>query len=94
MIEVDNSWALRVRKINSFFNIPSIPAYVLVGSVAKQIKTKLNSIFDRFWLDQMNQLKLGPDNLDHNKLRFYKSIKSCFKSEPYLSRSYQQQKPT
>ena len=42
------------------------------------------SSFDRFWLDQINLVKVGNDNIDHNKLRFYKTIKSFFKPEPYI----------
>ena len=27
---------------------------------------------------------MGPDNKNHNKLRYYATIKGCFKKEPYL----------
>ena len=37
-----------------------------------------------FWLAEINKIKLGNDNKNHNKLRFYSSIKGCFKKEPYI----------
>ena len=46
---------------------------------------KLNSIFDRFWLDQINVSKPDSNNIDHNKLRFYKTLKGSFTREPYAS---------
>jgi hypothetical protein len=73
-----------VQQIKSLFNLANIPSYVSAGSVSTQIKGKLNSIFERFWLEQINQIKIGNDNNDHNKLRFYKTIKNCFKTEPYI----------
>ena len=80
----NDSWLSRVQHIKTLFNLQPIPGYVSAGSVANQIKSKLHSIFDRFWLDQINQINLGSDNLDHNKLRFYKTLKNCFKTEPYI----------
>ena len=46
----------------------------------KQIKSK----FETFWLNKINEIKLGKDNKNHNKLRFYSTLKGCFKKEPYL----------
>ena len=54
------------------------------GSVATQLKSKLHSLFDRFWIEQVNQVNIGNDGLDHNKLRFYKTLNSSFKIEPYI----------
>ena len=53
-------------------------------SVSLQIKTKINSSFDRFWLAQRNEIRIGDDNQDHNKFRFYKTMKTCFKTEPFI----------
>ena len=39
--------------------------------IDKIIKSK----FDKFYLDQINKLRIGNDGQDHNKLRFYKKIK-------------------
>ena len=49
------------------------------------IEKKVNSKFDRYFLDEINKVKLGSDGLDHNKLRLYKHFKGSFKQEPYLS---------
>ena len=48
--------------------------------IKKQIKSK----FEQFWLKEVNKVKLGSDNKNHSKLRFYATIKGCFKKEPYL----------
>ena len=37
-----------------------------------------------FWLDQINAPKLGSDGANHNKLRFYKTLKGSFTQEPYI----------
>ena len=44
----------------------------------------LKSKFDRFFLDQINKVKIGADGLDHNKLRLYKTLKGSFQREPYI----------
>ena len=54
-------------------------------SVSKQLNRKLNSVFDRYWLDQINTPKMGNDGVDHNKLRFYKTLKGSFTQEPYIT---------
>ena len=84
MLSLNDSWGLRVQQIKSLFNFANIPSYVSAGSVSTQIKGKLNSIFERFWVEQINQIKIGNDNNDHNKLKFCKTIKNCFKTEPYI----------
>lgn len=84
MLEFDDSWRSRVEKIKKILNFKSIPGYVSKGSVATQSKCKLHSLFDRFWIEQVNQVNIGNDGQDHNKLRFYKTLKSSFKIEPYI----------
>ena len=54
-------------------------------SVGLQLNKKLHSLFDRFWIDQICSEKIGNDGLDHNKLRFYKTLKSSFTPEPYIT---------
>ena len=84
MLEEKDSWYSRVQKVKKLLNLKTIPSYVSKDSVSMQIKTKLNSSFERFWLDQIKEVRIGKDNQDHNKLRFYKTIKTCFKTEPYI----------
>ena len=84
MLNFDDSWRIRAEKIKQILNIKSIPGYVSKASVASQTKLKLNSIFDRFWIEEINQVKIGPDGLDHNKLRFYKTFKTSLTVEPYI----------
>ena len=45
----------------------------------------MQSIFDRFYLDQINIFKpSNNDDLNHNKLRMYATMKGSFKREPYF----------
>ena len=73
----------RVSNIKSLLNIDN-----LIGSkerMGTHIDNKLKGSFDRFFLDEINQVKLGKnDSLDHNKLRFYNQLKGTFKIEPYI----------
>ena len=44
----------------------------------------VKSIFDSFWLDEINSVKADNHVVKHNKLRFYSTLKSSFSREPYL----------
>ena len=84
MVEMDimstagqDCWLSKVRCLQSLLG--------LTGSRSKQHnKNHIESIFDRHWLDQVNQVKTGTDGLDHNKLRTYKIIKGSIAPEPYI----------
>ena len=75
-------WLSRVQKINNLFNIKRLGGTPNRAGliIDKNIKSK----FDRFFLDEINQNKIGTDGLDHNKLRLYKKLKGSFKIEPYV----------
>ena len=77
-----DSWLTRVEKIENLLKIPR--NYGPIKSAGKKLTSFLNSKFDRFWLDKVNESKLGLDNIDHNKLRTYKGYKASFTREPYL----------
>jgi hypothetical protein len=53
------------------------------GAIGSQAKILLQSKFDKYYLEEINQVKPGADGADHNKLWFYASLKGCFKPEPY-----------
>ena len=79
--EID-SWYTRVEKVKSVLNLKRIygkpeKAGIIIDKIIK-------SKFDRFYLDEINQLKLGTDGLDHNKLKLYKTLKGSFNIEPYI----------
>ena len=76
-------WLTRVRKLEKFFNIPHQPSYVKPEAVSSICKKRVKSVFDRFWLDEVNQVKIV-NGLNSNKLRFYSTLKSSFTREPYL----------
>jgi len=77
-----DTWYTRLKDIKSLLNIPTL--WGSKDRVSKVLNTRLNSIFDSYWLTQINAQKVGADGLDHNKLRFYKSLKSSFTEEPYI----------
>ena len=77
-----DSWLTRVVKIENILKIPRI--YGPIKSAGKKLTSFLKSKFDRFWLDKVNESKIGLDNIDHNKLRTYKCYKASFTREPYL----------
>ena len=42
------------------------------------INRNVKSKFDRFYLDEINEIKRGIDGQDHNKLRLYQTLKGSF----------------
>ena len=77
-------WLSKVRKIKSLLGFRDIQSHHSPDTVGKKITNFLCSQFESFWLREVNTIKLGNDGGDHNKLRFYKLFKGCFKREPYL----------
>ena len=76
-----DSWLTRVTDMEKLLKLPRLYFSKTSG---KKITALLKSKFDRFWLDKVNEVKLGQDNSDHNKLRTYKTFKASFTREPYL----------
>jgi hypothetical protein len=61
-----DSWYNKVEKIKELLNITRIRCKPQkVGIFVDKI---IQSKFDRFYLDEINQIKVGADGLDHNKL--------------------------
>ena len=50
-------WLSRVRKMEQLFNIKTPPSYCKKESVNSIIKKRVKSIFDRFWLDEVQKVK-------------------------------------
>ena len=75
-------WLSRVEKIKSLLTIKG--ACGTPERVGQIIDRCIKSKFDRFYLDEINLVKLGTDGQDHNKLRLYNKFKGSFKIEPYL----------
>ena len=78
-----DTWYSRVQDMKTVLGIPRL--YGCNDSVGSQLNRKLHSLFDRFWIDQVGADKTGSDGIDHNKLRFYKKLKSSFTQEPYIA---------
>ena len=68
-------------RINSFESW----SFSRMEKVKNTYKTKMQSIFDRFYLDQINEFKTSEsDELNHNKFHMYATLKWSFKREPYI----------
>jgi hypothetical protein len=78
-----DSWYSRVEKIKLLLNIPKL--YGKSDKIGNFIEKLLKGKFDRFYLDEINEIKIGPDGRDHNKLRLYKMFKGSFTQEPYVT---------
>ena len=76
-------WYSRVENIKSLLDFPRL--YGKVDKAGQTIDRLFKSKFDRFYLDEINKLKIGSDGNDHNKLRLYKLLKGSFKQEPYIT---------
>ena len=48
------------------------------------MKKKIQSQFDIFWKNEISCKKTDSDGIDHNKLRFYSTLKGSFTREPYI----------
>ena len=78
-----DSWYTRVEKLKKLLRIR--PLYGKPEKAGFNIDKILKSKFDRFFLEEINEIKIGQDGLNHNKLRLYSTFKGCFKQENYIS---------
>ena len=86
--EMDNlgidNWLYRVQQVEKLFNLSIHPRFKTADSVGKYVKQKLQSQFDLYWKNEISCKKLDENGVDHNKLRFYSTLKSSFTREPYI----------
>ena len=78
-----DSWLSRVDFVQSLFGI-ELHGEMSSDRVTNILKKTLQSKFEIFWKDAINDPKMGTDNVSHNKMRFYNQLKSCFAREPYI----------
>ena len=76
-------WLSRVRKLESLFGIPNLSNYLKKDSAGNIVKKRVKSVFDSFWLTEINAVKVVNGH-NSNKLRFYSTLKSSFSREPYF----------
>ena len=76
-------WFSRVNKIKKLLKIPTL--YGKPEKVGYIIDKTIKGKFDRYFLDEINEIKMGADGIDHNKLWLYKTLKGSFKQEPYIA---------
>ena len=75
-------WLSRVHRIKTLLNIERMSGKPDRAGI--KLERQIQSKYDRFFLDQINLVKIGNDGEDHNKLRFYKHLKGSFTIEPYI----------
>ena len=78
-------WLSKVKMISQLLDLPTFDSYISPNIVGHKSKFQLENKFQTFFLSAINQLKLSSDGQNHNKLRFYSSIKGCFKPEWYVT---------
>ena len=78
-----DSWFSRTDQIKSLLDIKR--SYGPPNKVGHMIEKNIKSKFDIFFLNEINQTKMGNDGQDHNKLRLYKTFKGSFTPEPYIN---------
>ena len=61
-------WLSRVEKIKTLLNLKRF--YGKPDRIGVIIGKNIKSKFDRFYIEEINQIKCGSDGQDHNKLRF------------------------
>ena len=83
-LNISSSWLGRVNNITQLLGIPEYPHYWSDERVRRIISHTFQSKFDLFFKDEIGHENIGNDGLDHNKLRFYRTFKSCFKPEYYI----------
>ena len=74
-------WLARVDKMSDLMNLPRT---IYGKSSGRRLTHQIQGKFSRYWLDQVQADKPGPDGLGHNKLKTYSSFKSHFGTEPYI----------
>ena len=77
------TWWGRTEKLKELLEL-NYSNYSNIDCIDKKIKYYVKSKFESYWIKSINDIKLGPDGHNRNKLRFYSKIKGCFKKEPYI----------
>ena len=73
-----NTWWGRVEKIKENLGVKYSP-FNNIDNIGTSIKKQIKSKFEKFWLNEINGVKIGSDDKNHNKLRYYATLKGCFK---------------
>ena len=76
-------WLTCVQNMDKLLNSPKLSGPSKTSG--KCILSFLRTVFEKFWHEQVNKVKLGPDNKNHNKLRTYSTLKQRFGQEPYVN---------
>ena len=75
-------WVSRVNKIKTLLKIPKL--YGKPDKVGFVIDKIIKGKFDRYFLDEINEIRIGFDGQDHNKLKLYNTFKGSLRQEPYV----------
>ena len=75
-------WLSRVQKMEKLLNVPKLPGLSLTSG--KILLADLKKKFETFWKQKISEQKIGPDGINHKKLRTYSTLKNKFCLEPYI----------
>ena len=75
-------WLTWVQKMEKLLNTSKLPSLSLTSG--KILLTDLKQKFEAFWKQKISEQKIGPDGINHNKLRTYSTLKNSFCLEPYI----------
>ena len=81
-----DNWLSRLNKAEALLGLSIKPEIKSANTVGMYAKQRVESCFDLFWKTQINFKKLDVQGIDHNKLRFYSTLKNSFKREPYIDK--------
>ena len=77
-------WLGRIDKIINLLQLQPFKPHMSPNTVGNICKEQLESKFQIYYLSEINKFKSNGDGQNHNKLRFYSSVKGCFQPEWYI----------
>ena len=79
----EDCWLKKVNSVYKLLDISEPNVFTKPKAVSNIVKRTLESKFSAYYLNKINEVKIGEDGRNHSKLQLYSSIKGSFKSEPY-----------
>ena len=73
-------WLTRVQNMEKLLNTPKLPSLSLTSG--KILLADLKLKFEPFWKHKISEQKIGPDGINHKKLRTYSTLKNSFVLSP------------
>ena len=77
-------WLYRLNKIKTSLKMTNLQPYKTSNENKQNVRQCLCIKFEMFWKYERNKTKTSTDGHGHSKLRYYKTLKNSFTSEPYI----------